>query len=102
MVDNGELLPNTTVVATMDTGTSLVIAPENIAKDFWAKFPGTSTHPSKKTPYTLYLHPCHTKFTAALRIDGKDYNIPPNDVALRSYKNSSKCLGFLGGRPFKP
>lgn len=80
LVLNGQLVANTSVVAIMDTGTPLVIWPKAIDKAFWAQIPGTSAHPSKKKPCTFYLYLCDTKFTAALCIDGKDYDISPTTL----------------------
>ncbi|KAJ6780742.1 hypothetical protein PWT90_10875 [Aphanocladium album] len=96
---NGQLVPNTNGIATMDTGTSLIIGPELQAAAFWAGVPGSKGVKSKSHPYTFYEFPCNAKFTFALRLNGKDFNIDPKDYSIKIIGNG-KCTGLIAGGPF--
>lgn len=100
-VQNGELIPNTSGVATMDTGTSFIIGPYEQAAAFWAGIPGSIKHRETSAPYDVYEYPCNSKFTTSLRLNGHDFEISPKDYNIKYLLKGGLCLGFVGGGPFE-
>ena len=100
-VQNGNLVPNTNGVATLDTGTSFIIGPYQQAAAFWAGVPSSIKHRETSAPYDVYEYPCNSKFTTALRLNGTDFNVSPNDYNVKYLLKGGLCLGFVAGGPFE-
>ncbi|KAL1408717.1 hypothetical protein Q8F55_005530 [Vanrija albida] len=102
LVVNGDFVatgPNNVNLANaaIDTGTSLIIGPEDKVAAIYAKVPGAhkATEPAFKGHWKF---PCNTNFTFAFSFGGVEYPIPFRDLVMLSTGddfNSAICMGSI-------
>ncbi|GAA99346.1 hypothetical protein E5Q_06041 [Mixia osmundae IAM 14324] len=96
---NGESLNMTNLEALLDTGTTLIVAPDPIAKAIHAQIPGAQS--DGQGGFTI---PCTTSNTVTLTFDGVPYDIDPRDLKfqpvtddLNGMCTSGITSGSIGG-----
>ncbi|KAG8762075.1 hypothetical protein FRC11_011340 [Ceratobasidium sp. 423] len=76
--------------ATIDTGTSVVIAPQADAQAIYAAIPG-----SKLGQNGLFSYPCNANPDVALSFAGQNFNIKAADMSLGSDATNTTCVGAI-------
>ncbi|CUA69653.1 hypothetical protein RSOLAG22IIIB_04031 [Rhizoctonia solani] len=76
--------------ATIDTGTSVVIAPQADAQAIYAAIPG-----SKLGQNGLFTYPCNANPDVALSFAGQNFNIKAADMSLGSDATNTTCTGAI-------
>ncbi|KAF8756165.1 Xylanase inhibitor N-terminal [Rhizoctonia solani] len=76
--------------ATIDTGTSVVIAPQADAQAIYAAIPG-----SKLGQNGLFTYPCNANPDVALNFAGQNFNIKAADMSLGSDATNTTCVGAI-------
>ncbi|KAI0769732.1 aspartic peptidase domain-containing protein [Trametes elegans] len=90
---DGRLLP-TNLTAAMDTGSSFIHLPEDVAEDLYARIPGSRQAEDYPTGY--YRLPCNTTSTLALVFNGKPYLMHQSDFVMGNGEQGEEdCLGSI-------
>ncbi|KAB5591338.1 Aspartic protease [Ceratobasidium theobromae] len=76
--------------ATIDTGTSVVLAPLADAQAVYAAIPG-----SKMGANGLFTYPCNANPDVALNFAGQNFNIKAADMSLGSDASNQTCTGAI-------
>ncbi|KAI0675188.1 acid protease [Trametes maxima] len=89
---NGTQTTPTRLIAAIDTGTSLIYVPKDVAADFYALIPGSAA--TMEYGSGFYTFPCDTKLATSLSLGGKLYDVHPSDFNLgRIDQDSPNCVG---------
>ncbi|KAG2154413.1 aspartic peptidase domain-containing protein [Suillus bovinus] len=73
-------------LAAIDTGTTLIAAPNNVAANIWAQVPGSIALTGQYAG--LYAFPCTTDVTVTMSFGGSTWTISPADMNLGSVPSS--------------
>ncbi|QRV97504.1 aspartyl protease [Ceratobasidium sp. AG-Ba] len=76
--------------ATIDTGTSAIIAPQADAQSIYAAIPG-----SKLGANGLFTYPCKANPTVALSFAGQSFAMNPADMSLGTDATNTTCTGAI-------
>ncbi|KAI0088975.1 acid protease [Irpex rosettiformis] len=88
------------VQSIIDTGTTLILAPNNQLKAFYAAIPG-SKNAQRTVGDGFYTFPCSSTATVSLTFAGRSFNIDPKLFNLgRVSRNSNDCVGAVVGSSF--
>ncbi|KAI8972245.1 aspartic peptidase domain-containing protein [Trametes punicea] len=91
---NGTRSAPANLTAAVDTGTSLIYVPDDVASDFYALIPGSG--PAVQYGGGFYTFPCDTPFYVSLNLGGQAYTIHPSDFNLgRTDEDSNDCVGGI-------
>ncbi|KAI1795702.1 acid protease [Ganoderma leucocontextum] len=109
-VNNSQSVP-ANLTAAIDTGTTLIYLPAELADDFYALIPGSASAmqygAGEQPAYTrecaliachkgFYTVPCDTTMTVALNLHGETFAIHPGDFNLgRTDADSNDCVGGI-------
>jgi hypothetical protein len=74
-------------LATIDTGTSVVIAPQADAQAIYAAIPGSNLGQNG-----LFTYPCSANPDVALNFAGQNFNIKAADSKLYYFRNAANVL----------
>ncbi|KAJ6609854.1 aspartic peptidase domain-containing protein [Mycena sp. CBHHK59/15] len=84
----------TEIIAIIDTGTTLIYLPSNVASEFYAMIPGSK--PAPQFGPEFYTYPCSSKLDVALSFDGRLFSISTSDFNLgMTWSNSPDCVGGI-------
>jgi cathepsin D len=88
--------------AVLDTGATIIVAPVNDTRAFYANIPGAviNTAYSRMIGMDLYNVPCNTTFNTAFKIGGIDYPLDNSDLFFVHSGNNgggSGCFGAVTG-----
>ncbi|KAH7334392.1 aspartic peptidase domain-containing protein [Rhizoctonia solani] len=86
----GNAVQTTSQFATIDTGTSVVIAPQADAQAIYAAIPG-----SQLGQNGLFTYPCNANPDVALSFAGQNFNIKAADMSLGSDATGTTCVGSI-------
>ncbi|CAE6412871.1 unnamed protein product [Rhizoctonia solani] len=86
----GKPVQTTSQFATIDTGTSVVIAPQADAQAIYAAIPG-----SQLGQNGLFTYPCNANPDVALNFAGQNFNIKAADMSLGSDATNTTCVGAI-------
>ncbi|CAE6436259.1 unnamed protein product [Rhizoctonia solani] len=86
----GKPVQTTSQFATIDTGTSVVIAPQADAQAIYAAIPG-----SQLGQNGLFSYPCNANPDVALSFAGQSFNIKAADMSLGSDATNTTCVGAI-------
>ncbi|KAH9892463.1 acid protease [Cubamyces lactineus] len=111
---NGTESPPANLTAAVDTGTSLIYLPTDVATDFYGLIPGSATavqYGAGTRPISylyaclaglitrilgFYTFPCDTPFSVSLILGGQAYSVHPTDFNLgRTDDDSDNCVGGI-------
>ncbi|KAI0645583.1 aspartic peptidase domain-containing protein [Trametes meyenii] len=82
------------LIAAIDTGTSLIYVPKDVASNFYALIPGSEV--TMEYGPGFYTFPCDAKLSVSLSLGGKLYGIQPSDFNLgRVDEDSPNCVGGI-------
>ncbi|KAF4598292.1 hypothetical protein EYR38_006688 [Pleurotus pulmonarius] len=92
------------VVAAIDTGTTLIYLPNEVAIDFYDQIPGSQSLEDRFGSAAFYSYPCDSNVDVGFVFNGKVFHINSADFNLgRVEENSSDCVGgvlrMTGGFP---
>ncbi|KAJ8473786.1 hypothetical protein ONZ51_g7647 [Trametes cubensis] len=91
---NGTQSPPANLTAAVDTGTSLIYLPTDVATDFYGMIPGSAA--AVQYGAGFYTFPCDTPFSVSLVLGGQAYSVHPADFNLgRTDDDSSDCVGGI-------
>ncbi|KAI0329693.1 acid protease [Cubamyces sp. BRFM 1775] len=91
---NGTQCPPANLTAAVDTGTSLIYLPTDVATDFYGLIPGSAT--AVQYGAGFYTFPCDTPFSVSLILGGQAYSVHPADFNLgRTDDDSDNCVGGI-------
>ncbi|KAL0956283.1 hypothetical protein HGRIS_002441 [Hohenbuehelia grisea] len=89
---------NTKLIAAIDTGTTLIYVPAQVASDFYKMIPGSRQAQEFGAEY--YAYPCSTNLDISLSFDKRAFSINPRDFNLgRTSSNSTDCIGGILALP---
>ncbi|RDX50372.1 protease [Lentinus brumalis] len=78
----------------IDSGTTIIIAPEHAAKEFWSHVSGSKYEEQQE----LYSFPCNSAPEVAFSWGGKSWTIRPDDLNLGEIEEGSgTCVGAIAG-----
>ncbi|CCO28287.1 Aspartic protease [Rhizoctonia solani AG-1 IB] len=86
----GKPVQTTSQLATIDTGTSVVIAPQADAQAIYAAIPGSNLGQNG-----LFTYPCSANPDVALNFAGQNFNIKAADMSLGSDATNTTCVGAI-------
>ncbi|KAF8598174.1 acid protease [Ceratobasidium sp. AG-I] len=86
----GKAVQTASQFATIDTGTSVVIAPQADAQAIYAAIPG-----SKLGANGLFTYPCNANPDVALSFAGQNFNINAADMSLGTDATNTTCTGAI-------
>ncbi|KAI0339816.1 acid protease [Trametopsis cervina] len=87
----------TDLTAAIDSGTSLMLVPDVIAKDFYALIPGSKDATFERGE-GFYTYPCASQLTVALSFSGRPFSMHTDDFNLgKLSEDSSECVGGIIG-----
>ncbi|CAE6463966.1 hypothetical protein ACGC1H_006663 [Rhizoctonia solani] len=86
----GKAVQTTSQFATIDTGTSVVIAPQADAQAIYAAIPG-----SRLGQNGLFSYPCNANPDVALSFAGQNFKIKAADMSLGSDATNTTCTGSI-------
>ncbi|KAI0374156.1 acid protease [Pilatotrama ljubarskyi] len=91
---NGTDSPPANLTAAVDTGTSLIYLPDDVASDFYGLIPGSAS--AVQYGAGFYTYPCDTTLSVSLILSGKQYAIHPSDFNLgKTDEDSGDCVGGI-------
>ncbi|KAI0355595.1 acid protease [Trametes cingulata] len=91
---NGTDSPAANLTAAVDTGTSLIYLPDNVASDFYGLIPGSAS--AVQYGAGFYTYPCDTTLSVSLILSGQPYAIHPADFNLgKTDEDSQDCVGGI-------
>ncbi|KZT66403.1 acid protease [Daedalea quercina L-15889] len=80
------------LTAAIDTGTTLIYVPDDVASQFYALIPGSMV--AMQYGPGFYSYPCDTTLAITLTFGGRAYGVDPVDFNLgRTSADSSDCVG---------
>ncbi|KAF9484443.1 acid protease [Pholiota conissans] len=91
---NDTTAPSTSVIAAIDTGTTLIYVPDIVAKRFYDMIPGA--RPATEYGPEFFTYPCDANFLVSIAFGG--INFPLNIVDFnmgRTTINSPNCVGGI-------
>ncbi|KAH9948670.1 aspartic peptidase domain-containing protein [Amylocystis lapponica] len=84
----------TNLTAAIDTGTSLIYVPDDVAKEFYGLIPGAQ--PAMQYGGGFYTFPCTGAPTVSLSFGGQAYSVDAGDFNLgRTATDSPDCVGGI-------
>lgn len=96
-VNNTQLAANS-VLAAIDSGTTLIYVPADLAANFYALIPG-SRQVAEIGP-SFYAYPCNTLFKPSIVFGEQQFGINQTDFNLgRISQDSSECMGGIIALP---
>ncbi|KAG8712958.1 hypothetical protein FRC08_013866 [Ceratobasidium sp. 394] len=87
---NGKNVTTTSQFATIDTGTSAIIAPQADAQTIYAAIPG-----SQLGANGLFTYPCNANPSVALSFAGQSFAMNPADMSLGTDATNTTCTGAI-------
>ncbi|KAF4621164.1 hypothetical protein D9613_000610 [Agrocybe pediades] len=91
---NSTAAPSSNVVAAIDTGTTLIYLPQDIASRFYDMIPGSKSAPEYGPEF--YTYPCDTMFTASMSFGGENFAINGQDFNMGPVQSDSPdCVGGI-------
>ncbi|WWC64845.1 uncharacterized protein I303_107459 [Kwoniella dejecticola CBS 10117] len=82
------------LIGAVDTGTTLIYVPTNIADSFYAQIPGATR--ADQYGQGFYQYPCRSSLTISLGLGNKNFNMNTVDFNLgRTGSGSSMCVGAV-------
>ncbi|KAF9562791.1 acid protease [Agrocybe pediades] len=91
---NSTAAPSSNVVAAIDTGTTLIYLPQDIASRFYDMIPGSKSAPEYGPEF--YTYPCDTVFTASMSFGGENFAINGQDFNMGPVQSDSPdCVGGI-------
>jgi hypothetical protein len=92
-VNSNQRVP-TDIVAAIDTGTTLIYVPENVAESFYEMIPGSSAAPQYGPGF--YTYPCASQLDISLSFCGQAFSVNIFDFNLgRTAAGSPDCVGGI-------
>ncbi|WWC72253.1 uncharacterized protein I206_106215 [Kwoniella pini CBS 10737] len=82
------------LIGAVDTGTTLIYVPTNIADSFYSQIPGSSR--ADQYGEGFYQYPCKSSLTISLGLNNKNFNMNIIDFNLgRTGSGSNMCVGAV-------
>ncbi|KAL7007045.1 hypothetical protein EMMF5_003271 [Cystobasidiomycetes sp. EMM_F5] len=79
--------------AIVDTGTTVIVAPPDQAKAFWAQVPGAEPYGNG-----YYTFPCDSVPKVSFSFGGKQWSVSSDNINLgRTFAGSNECIGAVVG-----
>ncbi|KAG6375626.1 aspartic peptidase domain-containing protein [Boletus reticuloceps] len=88
-------ISNSDGLAAVDTGTTLIAAPSNVAKEIWSNVPGSTALGNQFQG--MYAFPCNTNVSVSISFGGTHWAINPDDMNLGPISGSGKNQMCVGG-----
>ncbi|KAF8134343.1 aspartic peptidase domain-containing protein [Boletus edulis] len=82
-------------LAAIDTGTTLIAAPSNVAKEIWSNVPGSTALGNQFQG--MYAFPCNTNVSVSISFGGTHWAISPDDMNLGPINSGGKTQMCVGG-----
>ncbi|OCH88252.1 acid protease [Obba rivulosa] len=87
---------STNLTAAVDTGTTLIYIPDDIAAQFYNQIPGAQSYPQYGPGF--YTFPCSSQLTISFSFSNQTYPISMSDFNLgRTDADSNDCVGGVLG-----
>ncbi|KAI0085144.1 aspartic peptidase domain-containing protein [Irpex rosettiformis] len=87
----------TNLTAAIDSGTSLMLVPDTVAKQFYGMIPG-SKDASMERGEGFYTYPCSSPITISLSFSGKPFSMRTDDFNIgKLSEESTDCVGGIVG-----
>ncbi|KAI0744167.1 aspartic peptidase domain-containing protein [Daedaleopsis nitida] len=95
-VNSKETVP-VNLIAAIDTGSTMISLPHDVAKQFYAKNQGSFQA-------RWYMYPCNAELSVALHFNNVAYSVHPSDfvVGKPDQDNSTSCYGAIIGADLAP
>ncbi|KAF8444969.1 aspartic peptidase domain-containing protein [Boletus edulis BED1] len=88
-------ISNSAGLAAIDTGTTLIAAPSNVAKQIWSNVPGSTALSNQYQG--MYAFPCNTNVSVSISFGGTHWAISPDDMNLGPINLGGKTQMCVGG-----
>ncbi|CAA7259283.1 unnamed protein product [Cyclocybe aegerita] len=93
---NSTTAPAGDVIAAIDTGTTLIYVPANLARRFYDMIPGAK--PAPEYDSVMFTYPCDADFIISLSFGGQNFAINNADFNMGPTEaNSTDCVGGILG-----
>ncbi|CAG8470072.1 16184_t:CDS:1 [Racocetra fulgida] len=97
LVNGNPVFSSPNIIAIIDTGTSIILAPSNDTAAIHKKIPGAVFDSQNN----LYIIPCNTTAILSLRFGGVDYAIPSKDLFFLPITGTD-CISAIMPMDFSP
>lgn len=103
-VSKGLLIGRKAPACAIDTGTTLIGVPTDMAAAIYAQIPGSSKVPSSVMGQGgYYQYPCDTNVDVKLKFGGVEYGISNTDMNFGTFTDDGKtCIGAFFGQDVSP